>query len=631
MVLAGMKKIRLDINYLRAFAVVIVVLYHFKVPFFGNGYLGVDIFFVISGFLMTQIIMNNNASLSSVLEFYFKRLRRISIPLIVVIALVCMIGFIILTPTEYRYISKGVASSPVYLSNFIYNLEPSYFYKPERNFLLHTWSLSVEWQFYFLYPLILLSIRKKNWNVLICISLLFLFSMTSFAYTASFDQTSAFYLLNNRAWQMLLGGIVYLLVDIKRIERKRISATVLVVILLSLLLFYDSGSGTVGVLNILVSFIIASLLYLNVKLVDIVGLRQLGLWSYSIYLYHWPIYAVFYALNIHGPEALLIMLLLSTVCGWASYTYIEKNSQRVLFTKKSVAIILSTSIVCSILGCFIFYNGALFRGNEDYQNFYNERKKLSGQLASVSNSIRCFEASGLPKPFCNFSSSGMVISDNPIGEIVLIGDSHAQQLLDYVINKESESVISFSGYAACVTSLHIGKKNNCGIFNNNVIDKTLKSNSTRVYVSNSWIGYDEQGGNSRFSFGSYGVGESAYRDSVVETMCEISKTKELYIFLPLPVWQKDVSASYEQQVFHNKKVTVQSQTIPQFRQRSTDSINLLRRIERECRANLIDLTPMLCPKGLCSSIIDNRPFYTDKSHLSVFAKRHLISNLNKNN
>ena len=150
------KHFRKDINGLRAYAVLVVVLYHFGVLGFSGGFVGVDIFFVISGFLMTKIIYSGlNKENFSLLQFYYSRAKRIIPTLIILCLTLLSIGWYLLPAMDYRALGIHSVSALVFLSNFKFWKESGYFdTSSHENLLLHTWSLSVEWQFYIVLPLI---------------------------------------------------------------------------------------------------------------------------------------------------------------------------------------------------------------------------------------------------------------------------------------------------------------------------------------------------------------------------------------------------------------------------------------------------------------------------------------------
>lgn len=174
-----MIEFRKDINGLRALAVISVVLYHFDTPFFSGGFSGVDIFFVISGFLMTGIIYSrledNNFSF---ILFYLDRAKRIIPALSSTCLLVFAACWFFLTPTDFETLGRHIYSSLLFVSNIIYLEEINYFdISASQKWLLHTWSLSVEWQFYILLPMLIIIIYKINSNVLLpVLQLIFILS-----------------------------------------------------------------------------------------------------------------------------------------------------------------------------------------------------------------------------------------------------------------------------------------------------------------------------------------------------------------------------------------------------------------------------------------------------------------------
>ncbi|HHP0585882.1 TPA: acyltransferase family protein, partial [Vibrio harveyi] len=196
---------RSDINGLRAIAVISVVLFHFNPEILPGGFAGVDVFFVISGFLMTSIIFigleNSNFS---IINFYISRVNRI-IPALAILCLVIMIfGWFYLTPLDFKTLGKHVSGSIRFISNSMYLKESGYFDVSANNkWLLHTWSLSVEWQFYLIYPVVLTLLYKAFGfktlrKILIAVTVsLYLYSL----YSSYSNPNASYFLLSNRAWE----------------------------------------------------------------------------------------------------------------------------------------------------------------------------------------------------------------------------------------------------------------------------------------------------------------------------------------------------------------------------------------------------------------------------------------------
>jgi peptidoglycan/LPS O-acetylase OafA/YrhL len=207
---------RSDINGLRAWAVVAVVFYHFGIPGFGGGFVGVDVFFVISGFLMTGIVIRGlERDDLSLFGFYMARARRIVPALVGLCAVLLGLGWLLLLPPDYQMLATHSAYSLAFLSNVEFWLEAGYFDSASHEkWLLHTWSLSVEWQFYLILPVVLWvvwRIRPGRTMQMWAVGLTLLASSAASIWTTSTQPSAAFYLLHTRAWEMLGGGLVFLL------------------------------------------------------------------------------------------------------------------------------------------------------------------------------------------------------------------------------------------------------------------------------------------------------------------------------------------------------------------------------------------------------------------------------------
>lgn len=153
---------RKNINALRALAVLSVVLFHFRIPGFSGGFIGVDVFFVISGFLMTGIIFTGlHQQRFSLLGFYASRARRIIPALAILCVALLIFGYVYLPLDDFRESIRTIKSSLLFSSNFLFAKDGNYFDAPlHENWLLHTWSLSVEWQFYLLYPVLMMGLYR---------------------------------------------------------------------------------------------------------------------------------------------------------------------------------------------------------------------------------------------------------------------------------------------------------------------------------------------------------------------------------------------------------------------------------------------------------------------------------------
>ena len=290
-------KFRYDINALRALAVTAVVLFHYKVDFVPGGFVGVDVFFVISGYLMTSIIMGRLAKDKfSIWDFYYDRAKRIVPGLLGMCFVLLAAGYFLMEPVTYHYLGSTSIAALLFFSNFRFWEATTYFDpQSDTKWLLHTWSLSVEWQFYLIYPIILMALHKfdksRRHIVPILWSMAFL-SLLLCIWFSKAEPASAFYLLPQRAWELLAGGIVAL--QFKNGERKYswiLLASGLLFIGISIA-FYDKTMAWPYYWALLPA--IGTCLVIAANRPDAAAFKNalvqtVGKWSYSIYLWHWPI------------------------------------------------------------------------------------------------------------------------------------------------------------------------------------------------------------------------------------------------------------------------------------------------------------------------------------------------------
>ena len=198
---------RHDINFLRAFAVIAVVLFHFFPGTLPGGYLGVDVFFVISGYIITLLYFDSLRSGGVTLrEFYLRRIRRLFPLLLLVSFIVGVLCFGFFIPSDLVDFARPFLWQSVYLQNVGFWIQGDYFFQEIRKPLLHTWSLAVEEQFYLFFPLALLLFRRLNGRM-ICIlfAMTALLSLTAGYYLTEISPKSSFFLLPTRAWQLIAG------------------------------------------------------------------------------------------------------------------------------------------------------------------------------------------------------------------------------------------------------------------------------------------------------------------------------------------------------------------------------------------------------------------------------------------
>jgi peptidoglycan/LPS O-acetylase OafA/YrhL len=325
-------KFRLDINGLRAVAVIAVLLFHFEVPGFGGGFIGVDVFFVISGYLMTKIIADGIRGGSfSLPRFYLARCKRIVPALAAVCAAVIAFGYFYLAPVEYRRLGKHVAASLGFVSNITYWKEAGYFAPvSHEKWLLHTWSLSVEWQFYMLYPLVLLALHRlpRERQVRFAIGVIAFGSFVASVCSSVTSPEASFFLLHTRAWELLLGALVCFY----PVRASRVLEILGLTLILASAMFVSADSVWPGWKALLPSSGAALVIMSNAgdrTVLRAAPVQWLGKISYSVYLWHWPL-VVWLAQSdhLHALEWSIAGLVSALAIGSLSYVVIERNASQ---------------------------------------------------------------------------------------------------------------------------------------------------------------------------------------------------------------------------------------------------------------------------------------------------------------
>jgi len=293
-------KYRADIDGLRAVAVLSVLAFHVGLKFFSGGFVGVDVFFVISGYLISSIVFSEIAdSRFSVIGFYERRIRRIFPALFGMLAVFSVFAAIYLLPTELVDCSKSMLAASASASNFYFWLHSGYFDSPTSQPLLHTWSLAVEEQFYICFPLFLVVVRRFFPNRLrVSVVALFFVSLLTSAIVVLQNRETAFYMPYTRAWELLLGTILSLgMFPRLQSARLRSLATLAGIGMIAFSVFLYTKDTLFPGLSAMVPSLGSALVIgageagssLVGRLLSWRPFAFIGLISYSLYLWHWPV------------------------------------------------------------------------------------------------------------------------------------------------------------------------------------------------------------------------------------------------------------------------------------------------------------------------------------------------------
>lgn len=335
-------KYRTDIDGLRALAVVPVVLFHLDIVGFSGGYVGVDIFFVISGYLITGLIAADiRHGRFTIANFYERRIRRIFPALFFMLACVLVAGLLLFMPQDVRSLNTSVAATALFVSNIHLWLNSGYFAKAaELQPLLHTWSLAVEEQFYIVFPIFLAATWRWGRHSRHLIWLALLGSLALSIYGVRYHAEATFYFLPTRAWELLIGSVIALQA-VPRIDRPRLNE-VLALAGLALILFavfvYRPTTRFPGEAALMPCLGAGLIIYAGMhgsetlvgRLLSTRVMVFIGLISYSLYLWHWPLIVFAKYLNVVEltPRQVTFILFAAVAIATLSWRCVERPFRR---------------------------------------------------------------------------------------------------------------------------------------------------------------------------------------------------------------------------------------------------------------------------------------------------------------
>jgi peptidoglycan/LPS O-acetylase OafA/YrhL len=436
-------KYRTEIDGLRALAVVPVILFHAGFELFSGGFVGVDVFFVISGYLITTILIEDIENKKfSIVNFYERRARRI-LPALFFVMLVCIpFAWVWMLPNQMKDFSQSLVAVSLFASNILFWKESGYFdLAAEEKPLLHTWSLAVEEQYYILFPIFLILAWRfgKNrvfWMIVVMAAISLLLSEWGWRNKA----TANFYLAPTRAWELFAGSITAFIFQKKGFQKNNLLATCGLAAIVFSIFFYDETTpfpsvyALVPVLGVVLLLLYADKETLAAKLLSTKGFVGIGLISYSAYLWHQPLFAFARIKSASEPSQLImsILALTSLLLAYLSWKYIEtpfRNKKNI--TRTNVLFVSFFGLVSFIiLGGF----GHLKNGFDNrltteqldllaFSTHYKGRREA--EYWNLSN--KCYIIS---LPFNEFEKRDCFTQkfDDASLTVLLIGDSHSGYL-----------------------------------------------------------------------------------------------------------------------------------------------------------------------------------------------------------
>lgn len=645
---------RLDINGLRAWAVLLVILYHFGIPGFSGGFIGVDTFFVISGYLMTGIVIrgleentDDTKNKFSLIAFYAARTRRIFPALIILCLILIIAGWFLLLQNDYKILATQSVASLTFLSNFNFWRQAGYFDpSSHEKWLLHTWSLSVEWQFYLILPMLLLSLWKlvpNRLGITFAISVGFAVSLATSILLSKTNPTASFFLLHTRAWEMFAGGLVYLLaawIPTKEIYKTSVEILGFSLITLSLVIFDPSTvwPGWQATIPVLGTSLILFARRNNSLLTGNTIAQWLGTRSYSLYLWHWPItVGLVYSGQETAPIAVITGLFATFILGHLSFTLIENPSQKYLAKLSNPYCII---LVFAIALSAILFAGFIYTKNGIKNRFPSHIEAIAAEASNFNPRRKeCMQTSGSDLISCVHGGNNI--------RAILIGDSHGNAIVSSIANALSSPQdgileITYSGcptmFGVQPTRAHIAGSNfKCSEFLEKLAIKIKElpeeipliiANRSSAYL----LGFNEtlKDKTTRdlplVSFNSQNLETSAefavdFSKNLVQSACRLAESRKTYMLQPVPEMGQDVPKSARSMIWGiDKDISI---SISNYQSRNTTVLNAQKQAHEQCEIELLDPTPYLCWDGKCHGLRNGRALYFDDDHLSEFGNKLL--------
>ncbi len=643
-------KYRPDIDGLRALAVLSVIFFHFGFTALGGGYVGVDIFFVISGFLITSIIKKDlDAGDFSFVNFYFRRIKRILPALYVTVTATYAVALIFLFPKEFAEFAQSAAAAVLNAANILFWKKAGYFdlgneFKP----LLHTWSLAVEEQFYLLFPLmmfVMYRVWKKGVFFLTAFCAILSFALS--VYVQQKAPSANFYLIPTRAWELAIGSLVALAPVGFRCNPliKSFGAWTGLALIVIPLFYYTEATVFPGLTALPVCVGAALLIMTGFRSENEPALLYhrliatpfpvfIGKISYSLYLWHWPIYIFLNLIWGMNPYSVAAMFALTFLFGYLSYRFVETPFRHSRLSTKSLLLILGAwSVLLIALGAIgLKFQGFPGRFPAETKNYFSGQFNYDPDLANCSES-----------PSAVSDPKACVIGDTKSDEapkILLWGDSHGRSFTRAMKVAADEANMRFyaRNMGGCLPNngeLWAGREI-CRYYARAVSDFIKKQKIEHVVLISRWSLYrnGSEGKNHVKMYNAQGAihGEtlkSAFDESFEAVIQDLKREGvKITIVHQLPSFDVHIPEfTARKYLWWDLKRTDQEKALTDQARYSGYNLEFERKFSSYLQENGVrEINPgeIFCPgPGKCLTEKDGYALYRDTNHLSVYGAETL--------
>lgn len=648
-------KYRPEIDGLRTVAVLPVILFHAGASVFSGGYVGVDVFFVISGYLITTILISELAEERfSILRFYERRARRI-LPALCVVLLACLpFAYFWMLPKEFEDFAQSLMAVVIFASNILFWRESGYFAPAAENKpLLHTWSLAVEEQYYLFFPLLLWLLWRFGRNptfAVVCIMAALSLAVSQWGSRAF--PSANFYLIPTRAWELFAGSIcAFILAGTRPLEttllRQILSGAGLTLIVGSIFVYdantpFPSLYALVPVAGSMLIILHAAPGTAVARLLSTRSFVGIGLISYSAYLWHQPLFAFARLRDVtsgHPPQALMFVLAaLSLVLAWATWAFVEqpfrRKTGRWLDTRLQV---FGASCLAGATIMGLGYAGYVNRGFPERLNA-SARAALSAPRGDSSGCYDLMSAADIRAGArCGFGATGVAPS------IAVIGDSHASRMTDAlgeVFAAYGRGALAFNG-GWCAPMMDFGttnpnKRPECRDEINAAFAQVFADpDLTDVVLIAQWPNYTlgYRFGDNRlaaYTFGDARNTDIARNPDYVEaaldhTLARLTEAgKTVVIMSTVPEYRYDVPSILAKRQMFDAGFSGLGLSLADYRTRNAEVTPILEGLTRKYNVPLIDGAAPFCGGAACRSHTDEGlPLYEDSNHPNLIGARRL--------
>jgi peptidoglycan/LPS O-acetylase OafA/YrhL len=624
-------KYRPDVDALRAVAVIMVLFYHAGLGFPG-GFIGVDIFFVISGYLITGLILKSQSNGTfSVVKFFERRIRRIVPAAALMVVGVLIAGYFLLLPSDYEDLAKSAIAQQFMFSNIYFWESTGYFAEPaESKPLLHTWSLAIEEQFYLGYPFVLVVLnRYQRQNVGRYLLVLAILSLAGSHYGVMHHRSATFYLLPTRAWELLIGGLICFAPNSSRISQRLRSCISWLCLagILSAGLLFDSKTRFPGINALLPCMSTAVFIYVNTtqmtraaEILTVKPVVYIGLMSYSLYLWHWPVlvFARYSSVAPLSPWQSVVLLGAGLVFATLSWVFVETPFRRSLLFASQLRVFsfaFLTTVITALIALGICMSagfpsrlpqGALRSLDTTYPDRVFVQQK--------SREIRFEDA--MNGDFLELGSGGYAM---PVS-ILLWGDSHAVALIPLVDSLCAEYSVRGSAAVYAATAPLVGWEDHLGRglkeravpFNDSVVEFIRHHSVSDVIIVAHWDLYEAE------------QSADQIRLLLQNTLRELKEAKaRIWVMKTVPIPDFDVPkyVAKSTQLNELKDLGISAAEYRKARQRQSQIFNLER--EYLSGVHILDPAEYFVRDEVSLIAKDGKILYCDDTHLSVLGAMEL--------